>query len=181
MALMDGIDVRLVTLLQGSGRISQNDLAQAVGLSAPAVAERLRKLEDRGVIRQYTAIVDPQVIGLGVTAFISVSINGSRYYPVFAQRVAERPEILESHSVTGQGSHLLKVRTESTLSLERLLSEIQSWPGVQGTTTSVVLSTAKEIIGAPLEEIWREVLASEGREETIGPAAWLHVPFRHNP
>jgi hypothetical protein len=72
------------------------------------------------------------------------------------------------------------VRTESTLSLERLLSEIQSWPGVQGTSTSVVLSTAKEIIGAPLEEISREVLAREGREEPIGPAAWLHVPFRHN-
>jgi Lrp/AsnC family transcriptional regulator, leucine-responsive regulatory protein len=181
MAQMDAIDVRLVTLLQGSGRISQNDLAQAVGLSAPAVAERLRKLEDRGVIRQYTAIVDPQVVGLGVTAFIFVSINGSRYYPVFAQRVQERAEILESHSVTGQGSHLLKVRTDSTGSLERLLAEIQSWPGVQGTTTSVVLSTAKEVIGSPLEEISQELLARDGREESVGTPTWLHVPFRHNP
>jgi Lrp/AsnC family transcriptional regulator, leucine-responsive regulatory protein len=178
---MDNIDVRLVTLLQGSGRISQNELAHAVGLSAPAVAERIRKLEDRGVIRQYTAIVDPHTIGLDVAAFVSVVINGSKYYPVFAQRVADRPEVLECHSVTGSGSHLLKIRTDSTKSLERLLSDIQSWPGVQGTSTSVVLSTVKEVAGPSLEEISREMVASEGREEPAVPAAWLHVPFRHNP
>jgi Lrp/AsnC family transcriptional regulator, leucine-responsive regulatory protein len=180
---MDAIDVRLVSLLQGSGRISQNELAHAVGLSAPAVAERIRKLEDRGVIEQYTAIVNPHSIGLDVTAFISVVINGSKYYPVFGQRVAERAEILECHSVTGQGSHLLKIRTDSTAALERLLSDIQSWPGVQSTTTSVVLSTSKEIIGAPLEDISRVLIEREGREEAAAgaPAAWLHVPFRHNP
>lgn len=178
---MDGIDVRLVALLQNSGRISQNDLAQAVGLSAPAVAERIRKLEDRGVIRQYTALVDPRTLGLDVMAFISVVINGSKYYAGFAQRVAEQPEILECHSVTGMGSHLLKVRTENTSSLERLLSEIQAWPGVQSTTTSVVLSTAKELPGPPVEEMSREMLARDGREVAANPAAWLHVPFRHTP
>lgn len=178
---MDGIDIRLVSLLQGSGRISQNELAQAVGLSAPAVAERIRKLEDRGVIRQYAAIVDPHTLGLDVTAFVSVVINGSKYYPVFAQRVKERPEVLECHSVTGQGSHLLKIRTDTTASLERLLADIQSWPGVQNTSTSVVLSTTKEDVGPSLEEISRELLAREGREDAATPAAWLHVPFRHNP
>lgn len=178
---MDGIDIRLVSLLQGSGRISQNELAHAVGLSAPAVAERIRKLEDRGVIKRYTAVVDPHTLGLDVTAFISVVINGSRYYPVFAQRVNERPEVLECHSVTGQGSHLLKIRTDTTASLERLLADIQAWPGVQGTSTSVVLSTTKEVVAPSLEEISREFLAREGREDAGSPAAWLHVPFRHNP
>jgi Lrp/AsnC family transcriptional regulator, leucine-responsive regulatory protein len=178
---MDAIDVRLVSLLQGSGRISQNELAHAVGLSAPAVAERVRKLEDRGVIRHYTAVVDPHSIGLDVAAFISVVINGSKFYPLFAQRVGERTEVLECHSITGQGSHLLKVRTDSTASLERLLSDIQSWPGVQSTTTSVVLSTLKETIGPPLEEVSRMLVAKEGREEGATPAAWLHVPFRHHP
>lgn len=177
---MDGIDVKLVSLLQGSGRISQNELAHAVGLSAPAVAERIRKLEDRGVIRHYTAVVDPVTIGLDVTAFISVVINGSKYYPLFAQRIAERPEVLECHSVTGMGSHLLKIRTDTTSSLERLLSDIQSWPGVQSTTTSVVLSTLKEVVGPVLEDISRAMEAGEGRE-AAGPAAWLHVPFRHHP
>jgi Lrp/AsnC family leucine-responsive transcriptional regulator len=178
---MDGIDVRLVSLLQGSGRISQNELAHAVGLSAPAVAERIRKLEDRGVIRQYTAVVDANTIGLDITAFISVVINGSKFYPMFSQRVEERPEILECHSVTGMGSHLLKIRTDTTASLERLLSDIQSWPGVQSTTTSVVLSTLKEVVGPPLDQIAREILSKDGREDQMGPSAWLHVPFRHNP
>ncbi|MDR0788256.1 MAG: Lrp/AsnC family transcriptional regulator [Gemmatimonadota bacterium] len=178
---MDGIDVRLVSLLQGSGRISQNELAQAVGLSAPAVAERIRKLEDRGVIRRYAAIVDPRALGLDVTAFIAVVVSGSKHFPVFAQRVSERSEVLECHSVTGQGSHLLKVRTDTTSSLERLLSDIQGWPGVQSTMTSVVLSTTKESVGAPLEEMSREMLERENREDSGAPAAWLHVPFRHNP
>ncbi|MQA89518.1 MAG: AsnC family transcriptional regulator [Gemmatimonas sp.] len=180
---MDAIDVRLVSLLQSSGRISQNELAHAVGLSAPAVAERIRKLEDREVIEQYTAVVNPRSIGLDVTAFISVVISGSKYYPGFSQRVTDRAEILECHSVTGQGSHLLKIRTDTTEALERLLSDIQSWPGVQSTTTSVVLSTSKELIGAPLEDISRVLLDREGRDEpTEGtPAAWLHVPFRHHP
>lgn len=176
---MDAIDVRLVSMLQASGRVSQNELAHDVGLSAPAVAERIRKLEDRGVIQKYTAIVDPRSIGMDVTAFVAVVINGSRYYAGFAQKVTDEPEILECHSVTGMGSHLLKIRTASTASLERLLSEIQSWPGVQSTTTSVALSTLKEIVGPQLEEITREWIAKDGRDE--GAAALLHVPFRNNP
>ena len=178
---MDGIDVRLVSMLQASGRISQNDLAQAVGLSAPAVAERIRKLEDRGVIRQYTAVVDANTIGLDVTAFISVVINGSKHFPAFAQKVVDRAEILECHSVTGMGSHLLKVRTDTTSTLERLLSDIQAWPGVQSTSTSVVLSTTKEMAGPLLEEIARDMVARDGRDGAGEGAAWLHVPFRNNP
>ncbi|MEX0912365.1 MAG: Lrp/AsnC family transcriptional regulator [Gemmatimonadota bacterium] len=178
---MDATDIRLVSLLQESGRIPQNELAQAVGLSAPAVGDRIRKLEERGVIRQYTAIVEPRAIGLEVAAFISVVINGSKHYGGFSQRVAELPEILECHSVTGQGSHLLKVRTASTVALESLLAEVQSWPGVQSTTTSVVLSTAKEVVGAPLQDISRQFVERDGSDEVGTPAAWLHVPFRHNP
>ena len=178
---MDAIDVRLVSLLQASGRVSQNELAHAVGLSAPAVAERIRKLEDRGVIRQYTAVVDPRTIGMDVTAFVSVVINGSRYYNGFTQKVESEPEVLECHSVTGSGSHLLKIRTSTTASLERLLSDIQSWAGVQSTTTSVVLSTLKEIVGPPLEEIARELVARDGRDDGVGTSTLLHVPFRHNP
>jgi Lrp/AsnC family transcriptional regulator, leucine-responsive regulatory protein len=140
----DDIDVHLLEILQRHGRTSQHDLAQAVGLSSPAVAERLRKLEDRGIIRNFTVVVEPRKLGLDVTAFIFVGINGSQYYPAFRERVTEHPEVLECHSVTGQGSHLLKIRTGSTSALEGLLAEIQSWPGVQWTTTSIVLSTMKE-------------------------------------
>lgn len=141
---LDEIDLMLLELLQRHGRTSQHDLAAAVGLSSPAVGERVRKLEERGIIRNFTVVVDPRKVGLDVTAFIFVGINGSRFYPEFRERVMEHPEVLECHSVTGQGSHLLKIRTDSTSSLEGLLAEIQAWPGVQWTTTSIVLSTMKE-------------------------------------
>lgn len=143
-ARLDEIDLRLLEMLQSHGRTSQHDLAMAVGLSSPAVGERVRKLEERGVIRQFTAVVDPKLLGRDVTAFIFTGIAGSQFYPEFRQRVRDHPEVLECHSVTGQGSHLLKIRTDSTSTLEGLLAEIQSWPGVQWTTTSIVLSTIKE-------------------------------------
>lgn len=144
MLRIDDIDLQLLSLLQQQGRMSQHDLAQAVGLSSPAVGERLRKLEEREVIRYFTVMLDPKKLGQDVTAFINVGISGSQFYEEFVRRVAECGEVLECHSVTGQGSHLLKIRTASTSTLERLLAEIQAWPGVQWTTTSIVLSTIKE-------------------------------------
>lgn len=144
MLRIDNIDLRLLTLLQEHGRTSQQELAHAVGLSGPAVGDRLRKLEESGVIRHFTVALDPRKLGRDVTAFMAVGINGSHHYPAFVEHATGHPEILECHSVTGQGSHLLKVRTESTSSLERLLAEIQAWPGVQWTQTSIVLSTLKE-------------------------------------
>lgn len=141
---LDPTDFHLLDLLQRNGRASQHDLAGAVGLSSPAVGERLRKLEERGIIRNFTVVVDPRKVGLDVTAFIFVGINGSRFYAEFRERVMEHAEVLECHSITGQGSHLLKIRTDSTSTLEGLLAEIQAWPGVQWTTTSIVLSTMKE-------------------------------------
>lgn len=146
----DETDLRLLELLQDHGRSSQHDLAQAVGLSSPAVGERLRKLEERGFIRNFTAVLDPKRLGVDVTAFIFVGMSGSRFYPEFRTEVAQHPEVLECHSVTGQGSHLLKIRTDNTSSLEALLAQIQAWPGVQWTTTSIVLSTLKETSRLPL-------------------------------
>jgi Lrp/AsnC family leucine-responsive transcriptional regulator len=143
-ARIDDIDLKLIGMLQEHGRVSQHDMAVAVGLSSPAVGDRLRKLEERGVIRHYTVVVDPRKLGLDVTAFIAVGMAGSQFYPEFRERVGRHPGVLECHSITGQGSHLLKIRTESTSGLEALLAEIQSWPGVQWTTTSIVLSTIKE-------------------------------------
>ena len=160
-ARLDDIDLRLLELLQENGRTSQHDLALAVGLSSPAVGERLRKLEERGIIRQFTAVADPKMLGRDVTAFIFVGINGSHFYPEFRERVTEHPEVLECHSVTGQGSHLLKIRTDSTSTLEGLLAEIQSWPGVQWTTTSIVLSTIKETAALKLRRA--ETSKTDGR------------------
>lgn len=149
---LDEIDIKLLALLQEDGRMSQQDLAEAVGLSSPATGERIRKLVDGGVIRRFSALLDPKKLGRDVTAFITVGIEGSEYYPGFVENAREMPEILECHAVTGDGSHLLKIRTRSTSSLEDHLAEIQSWPGVHWTTTSVVLSVGKESPRIELEE-----------------------------
>ena len=148
---LDEIDYKLLTLLQQDGRMSQHDLSEAVGLSSPATGERLRKLEERGIIKGFTAVLDPKLLGRDVTAFIAVAIDSSRYYPDFVAQAQQHPEVLECHAITGQGSHLLKVRTRDTSTLERLLAEIQSWPGVHWTTTSIVLSALKESMSLPMD------------------------------
>jgi Lrp/AsnC family leucine-responsive transcriptional regulator len=181
MPHMDRVDAELLALLQENGRMSQHDLAKSVGLSAPAVGERLRKLEERGIIRRFAAVLDPKKLGHDITAFLFVGMAGSRYYPEFRSRVAALAEVQECHSVTGQGSHLLKIRVENTAALERLLAEIQAWPGVQWTTTSIVLSTLKETTSLPIPELTPGAEEEDDpRHGSIGPAGLLHVPFRHH-
>lgn len=141
---LDDIDLTILDILQKSGRTRRNDLAQAVDLSIPSVSDRLRKLEENGFITGYYAAVDPKKVGKDITAFISVNVDSSRHYGAFLEHAKSTDEILEIHSVTGSGTHLLKIRTENTSSLEKLLSKIQAWAGVLNTTTSIVLSSLKE-------------------------------------
>jgi Lrp/AsnC family transcriptional regulator, leucine-responsive regulatory protein len=144
MIALDEIDLKILKMLQENGRIKRNEIAQATGLSVPSVSERMKKLEDAGIIKGYTAILDSKKLGKDITAFVFVSIDSSKNYPLFIERVMDVDEILECHSITGEGSHLLKVKTENTSTLEKLLARIQSWPGVTGTRTNIVLSTIKE-------------------------------------
>jgi Lrp/AsnC family leucine-responsive transcriptional regulator len=144
MFTLDEIDLKILKMLQENGRIKRNEIAQATGLSVPSVSERIKKLEDAGIIKGYTAILDSKKLGKDITAFVFVSIDSSKNYPLFIERVMDVDEILECHSITGEGSHLLKVKTENTSTLEKLLARIQSWPGVTGTRTNIVLSTIKE-------------------------------------
>ena len=147
---IDGIDLQLLELLQTQGRTKRNELAEKVNLSLPAVSERLRRLEEHGVIRGFAAVVQPQRVGLDITAFIFVSVESSSYYDGFIKRAAKVDEIQECHAITGEGSHLLKVRTQNTSTLEKLLSTVQAWPGVKNTKTCLVLSTSKETTAVPL-------------------------------
>lgn len=141
---MDEIDIKILDILQARGRTKRNELADKIGLSLPSASERLRKLEESKYIVGYTATVDYRKLGKDITAFISVIIDSSKHYQSFIDHATAQEEILECHAITGEGSHLLKVRTESTITLEKLLSKIQSWPGITGTRTNLVLSTSKE-------------------------------------
>jgi Lrp/AsnC family leucine-responsive transcriptional regulator len=142
--VLDGIDTTIMEILQKKGRTRRNDLAEAVGLSLPSVSERLRKLEENGYITGYFATVDPRKLGKDISAFIFVTVDSSKHYPGFLEHAHANDEILECHAITGEGSHLLKVRTANTASLEKLLAKIQAWSGVLNTRTNLVLSTSKE-------------------------------------
>jgi Lrp/AsnC family leucine-responsive transcriptional regulator len=142
--MLDSIDLRILALLEKDGRTHRNDLAEAVGLSLPAVSDRLRKLEESGIIRGYTVLLDAKKLGKDITAFITVVIDSPKHYQKFLEHAGATDAILECHAITGEGSHLVKVRTENTTSLEKLLAKIQAWAGVTGTRTQLVLSTSKE-------------------------------------
>ena len=144
MDRIDEIDAKILRLLQAKGRMKRNRIAEEVGLSVPSVSERMRKLEERGIITGYHAIVNAKRMHIDITAFIRVMVENSDDYPQFVEKASELNEVLEVHSVTGDGSHILKVRTKNTTTLEQLLANLQSWPSVHGTSTSIVLSTYKE-------------------------------------
>ena len=142
---MDALDHQIVDLLQRNGRATQLELSRAVGLSQPAVAERIRKLEERGVITGYTARVDAAKLGKDITAFIGLSIEHPKYFEGFARKVQSLPDVLECHRVAGQDSYILKVKTENTKTLDTLLVEtLRTISGVTRTHTTIVLSSIKE-------------------------------------
>src|SRR6185436_15647167 len=142
---MDATDEHLVTLLQANGRATQLELAKEIGLSQPATAERIRKLEERGVIRGYAAQVDAAKLGKDVTAFVGVSIEHPKYFDAFAKKVLAHPDVLEAHRVAGGDSYLLKVKTANTASLDKLLvEELRTIAGVTRTHTTIVLQPVKE-------------------------------------
>ncbi len=141
---MDKIDVQILDILQRDGRIQRNKIAEKVGLTIPAISERMRKLEAKGIIDGYHAKVNNTAIGKDVTAFVFVITTPSKKYNSFVDNTQEVSDIIECHSITGEGSHLLKIQTDNTMTLEKLLQEIQSWDGVLQTRTYIALSSYKE-------------------------------------
>lgn len=142
--MLDDLDIKILNILQINGRMKRNQLAEHVGLSIPSVSERLNKLEERGVIEGYFARINKKVFGYDIMAFVTVISESSKHYKGLIEHARKNPNVLECHSILGDGSHLLKAVVKNTEALEKLLSEIQSWPGVLSTQTNFVLSSHKE-------------------------------------
>jgi Lrp/AsnC family transcriptional regulator, leucine-responsive regulatory protein len=142
--LLDAIDLKILYILQNHARSRLADIAEEVELSAPAVMERVKKLEAGGIIKGYQAVVDGKKVGKDITAFIGVSVGNQRDIDKFAGEMLRHQDVLECHHVTGDESFILKVKSANTGSLETLLGDIRSVEGVTRTVTKVVLSTAKE-------------------------------------
>lgn len=147
---MDTFDYKALALLMKQGRMTWAELGKHLDLSAPAVADRIRKLEDRGVITGYAALVNPEAVGFPLVAFVSVVLADQRRRQRFLKGIASLDQIVECHHVTGDDDYLLKIRCRGTRDLDRILvEELKGKLGVLRTRTTVVLNTAKETVTIP--------------------------------
>jgi Lrp/AsnC family leucine-responsive transcriptional regulator len=140
---VEDLDRQILRLLASDGRMSYTDLGRATGLSTSAVHQRVRKLEERGVIRGYHAVVDNEAVGLGLTAFISVTPLDPAAPDDAPDRLQHLGRIESCYSVAGEESYILKVRVPTPGELETLLAEIRAVANVR-TRTTIVLSTPYE-------------------------------------
>lgn len=141
---VDAIDARILELLQADGRMPYAELGSRVGISGPAVHERVRKLEARGVIAGYAAVVDPAALGYHAVAFVRVTRASGTSERDLDGVFATMPEVEECHHIAGDADYLLKLRARDTADLERILRRVQSTPEVNRTETDVVFSTTFE-------------------------------------
>ena len=150
---MDAIDLRILALLAGNARMTFSELAEQIGLSGPSTADRVRRLEERGAIRGYAAVIDPDSLGLGLTAFIAVTLGGPGARDGVPRTASPQlSQVVECHHVAGDDDYLLKVHVAGTRGLEEFVSDrIKALPGIARTRTTVVLSTPLDRPLAPGE------------------------------
>ena len=142
---IDEIDATLLDILQYNARTTQAELAKAVGLAPSAVLERLRKLEAKGIIRDYVALIDPHVVDRSMLAYVFVRSTEHGPDMPSAVELSRIPEVLEVHHVAGDDCYLLKIRARDAEHLGQLLrQQIASTPSVISTRTTIVLETVKE-------------------------------------
>jgi Lrp/AsnC family leucine-responsive transcriptional regulator len=147
---LDLIDYLILEQLQENCKRPLAAIGEKVGLTAPSVLERIHKLEEAGVIRDYVAVLDARRLGKDVTAFIGVSVTSPRALAAFEQAVERIDAVLECHHVTGAWSLMVKVKTDDTEGLEHVIDSLREIEGVTRTETMVVLSTHAERTRIPL-------------------------------
>lgn len=155
--ILDDTDLQILELLQANARETQVEIAKAVGLAPSAVQERIRKLEARGTLKGFTALIEPRVLDLGLLAFVAVRSDEAEAENQIATLLGNQPEVLEVHHVAGDDCYLIKVRTSDAEHLGQLLrTRIARIPGVRSTRTTIVLETVKETPRLPIPRRERE-------------------------
>ncbi len=141
--MLDNKDKKIIDILRASGREPASSIAEKVGLSVPTIIDRIKKLHDTGIIKGYQAVVNSKKIGLDVSAIITIISESSSKYGDLVNKAIKEKFIEKCFTTTGNGSHVLLVNVENTESLEKLLRNIQQWPGVRRTETQIILSSYK--------------------------------------
>jgi len=149
---MDTLDKKILKELMDNGRTTLAELSEKLGLSSPSLSERMKKLEKQGVIKGFTAIIDPEKAGLSLLAFIEVTLEKPVHRRAFLALIDDTGEIMECHHMAGDSDYLLKARCRDTAHLENLISDrIKAIDGVVRTRTNIVLSTVKETSSMPVD------------------------------
>lgn len=140
---LDDVDRKILKILQADGRTALSEIARRLDMGTATIHERVNNLEETGYIREYRAVLDPELLGVAQVAFITVDAEPGRFSEV-AERLAEESAIQEIHEVTGESDLLVKVRVSARSELTDLLADIGRYEGVEGTTTKVALRSVKE-------------------------------------
>lgn len=149
---IDATDRAILALLQENARMSNAEIGRRIDLATSAVHQRIRKLEEQGVILDYSCRVDPRAVGYGLAAFVMIQTGEGARSSSITESLAAIPEVLEVHRVVGEDCFFVKVRVEGADELAELLDDtLQRIPGVAGTRTTIVLQTTKESSALPLE------------------------------
>ena len=143
MSNLDAIDYEILTCLKENSRENATNIGAKINLSTSAVIERIKKLENSGLIKQYTAIIDQSILGRDLNAFITVRLEHPKHYENFVDSIKKNAYITECYYLAGDFDFILKIVTDQRKSLEQILNYIKSIEGVSFTRTSVVLSENK--------------------------------------
>lgn len=141
---LDETDLKIISLLQKDARTTNAAIAAEVGMTAPSVFERIRKLEQRNVIRQYTVTVDPAALGKNVIAFIRLTVAYDEKHDPGVRAISQDPDVLELYSVAGEDCFIIKTRVGSAEELQALINRIRAQVTVQRSVTMIALSALKE-------------------------------------
>lgn len=143
--IIDAIDTKILNIVQSNSKTSNADIAREVGMAPSAVYERIKKLEEKGLIKEYTARLNAKALGKGLLAFILIRTESKKVEANTGKLLAEFPEILEVHHIAGEDCYLIKVRTSDTEALGELLEDkFRQVGSVVSTKTTIVLNTIKE-------------------------------------
>ncbi|GGI16301.1 Lrp/AsnC family transcriptional regulator [Gottfriedia solisilvae] len=149
---MDNYDLKIINQLMDNSRIKWADLAAEIGLSAPATAERVNRLVEQGVIKNFGVLIDAEKVGSELTAFVAVSLERPENRASFLKLINQLEEVQECHHIAGEDDYLLKIRSKNTKDLDRVIShEIKGLKGVIRTKTTIVMDTTKETFRMPLQ------------------------------
>ena len=141
--MIDEKDKQIINILLKSGREPASSISEQLGISVPTVIDRIKKMQDSGIITGFKSVIDYKKLGMYVSALITVITESSGNYADIIKEAQKSSEIVKCFATTGSGSHVLLIRTDNTYTLEKLLRNIQQWPGVIRTETQLILSSNK--------------------------------------